>query len=86
MIMPKMATDEIVGFATASLGSHAENLSYEELVRVATKASYLLDRCMAEIARRGEITYLDGAPIMPDARPDSLMVETPFVAGTAHLS
>jgi hypothetical protein len=42
-----------------------EGLTYEQLCELGTKAQAIADRCLNEIERRGLLTFIDGAPVVP---------------------
>jgi hypothetical protein len=80
--MPDMNEEEVQLHAEHMM--QAPNLSgysYGEVVRILTVANYVADLCIKEIEDRGMLTFAPGAPtstglapIIPDARPESMFV------------
>jgi hypothetical protein len=75
---------ERVSMNEAELRLHAEHMmqatdlaacSYIEIVRILTVAQYVADLCIKEIEERGELTFYQGTPVIPDVRPESMFVE-----------
>ena len=73
---PKMTEDEINSLMKEII--NADDLgdrSYEEIVRIMTVCQYITDLAIKEIEDRDMLTFYEGAPIIPDARPESMYVE-----------
>jgi hypothetical protein len=46
-------------------GGNVADRSLDELRRLMTVSQYVTDLCLNEIERRGELTFIDGVPIVP---------------------
>lgn len=53
---------------------------YAEVVRVLTTANYVADLCIRVLGDRGEIEFYNGNPAIPDARPESMIIENVLVS------
>ena len=78
--MPDINEEELMLHAEHMMQApNLRSYSYQEVVRILTVANYVADLCIKEIEDRGMLTWSPGpdgrpAPIIPDARPDSMFV------------
>lgn len=60
-----MTKEELIEAAYAMTGGNVKELSTAQLQRLMTVTQFVTDLCLNEIEDRGELTFLDGLPIVP---------------------
>jgi len=86
-----MSKSELVEVAYEITGGNLSGLTLDQLRRLITITQHVTDLYLNEIERRGELTVLDGAPVVPylriygrydsDAKPDLTVTDTSFPDG-----
>lgn len=69
-----MSQQELTEAAYEMTGGNLKDLSSEQLQRLITITQHVTDLCLNEIEERGELTFLDGSPMVPYQ--SEYMVET----------
>ncbi|MEO8420165.1 MAG: hypothetical protein ABI457_03135 [Hyphomicrobium sp.] len=49
--------------------------TYKQLVEVLTVCQYTADLCIKELEDKHWLEFIDGFPCLPDARPESMIIE-----------
>jgi hypothetical protein len=60
-----MSKTELIEAGNEITGGNVKDLYLEQLQRLMTVTQYVTDLCLNEIEHRGELTFLDGDPIVP---------------------
>jgi hypothetical protein len=75
-----MAKRELVEAAYEITGGNVKDLSLDQIHRLMTITQHVTDLCLNEIERRGELTFLDGSPLVPyqcDYMVETVLTRTP---------
>ena len=60
-----MSKSELIEAAYELTGGNLKDLSLDQIERLITITQHVTDLCLNEIERRGELTFLDGSPLVP---------------------
>lgn len=60
-----LSRSELTEASYEMTGGNLKDLSLEQLQRLMTITQHVTDICLNEIERRGELTFMDGSPVLP---------------------
>lgn len=69
-----MSKSELVEAAYEVTGGNLKGLSLDQIHKLITISQHVTDLCLNEIEARGELIFMDGAPVVPYQ--SEYMVET----------